>query len=102
MDVRAGAIDIGNGVRIIYTLWGDHDPVGLIEYHPCEPGGTCRNPRTECGGAVLFDLPGVREAFPDRAVWTVNSLDPLDLSPSLLCGCCGHHGWIRGGRWVPV
>ena len=34
--------------------------------------------------------------------WTVESLDPLQLSPSLLCRSCGNHGFIRGGKWIPV
>lgn len=29
--------------------------------------------------------------------------DPLHLEPSLLLsGCCGLHGFIREGRWVPA
>jgi hypothetical protein len=30
------------------------------------------------------------------------SAEPLHLEPSLLWRCCGRHGWIRGGRWVPA
>jgi hypothetical protein len=33
--------------------------------------------------------------------WTLESRDPMTLSPSLLCGC-GHHGFIRDGKWVPA
>lgn len=99
-------VDIGHGVQIRYTSWDQHERVGLIEYHQCA-GGNCREPDGSaglCGGGVLFDLPGVREAFPDRELWTVESVDPLTLSPSLQCGCrgCGHHGYIRGGQWAPV
>lgn len=36
------------------------------------------------------------------ATWDVVSEDPLTLSPSLACGTCGHHGWIRDGQWVPA
>lgn len=101
-------IDIGGGVRIRFTSWGPHERVGLVEYHPCTgcrcTGGNLPDSEDLCGGGVLFDLPGVREAFPGRALWTVNSLDPLDLSPSLACGCkgCTNHGFIRGGVWVPA
>jgi hypothetical protein len=31
--------------------------------------------------------------------WEVEQLEPLTLSPSLLCTGCGHHGFIRNGRW---
>ena len=35
-------------------------------------------------------------------VWHVDSVRPLTLSPSLLCTECGHHGFIRDGRWIPA
>ena len=34
--------------------------------------------------------------------WKVEGLEPLTISPSLLCRECGHHGFIRGGQWVPA
>lgn len=30
------------------------------------------------------------------------SEEPLHLEPSLLCGDCGTHGFIREGRWISV
>ncbi len=100
-------VDVGHGVQISFTSWGPHPRVGLTVFHVCT-GGNCRETgpdgqRNWCGGGVLFDLPGVREAFPDRALWTVESFDPLTLSPSLQCACpgCTHHGYIRAGRWEP-
>lgn len=88
-------VDIGHNVRIVYTTIGAHSPGGLIEYHYTPEG-------RECGVSVLFDLDGVRHAFPDRSVWTVVRLEPLTLTPSVLCRRCGHHGRIRGGRWEPM
>lgn len=32
--------------------------------------------------------------------WRVESLEPLTLSPSLLCTSCGLHGFVRNGAWV--
>lgn len=32
--------------------------------------------------------------------WTLESTDPLTVNPSLLCRLCGHHGFIRGGKWL--
>jgi hypothetical protein len=87
-------IDIGHGVSIEFTTWGDHDPAGLIETHVCKDG-------KPTPGGVMFDLPGVREAFPGRALWTVENLDPLTIHPSVMCSQCGHHGWIKAGRWEP-
>ncbi|WP_432169041.1 hypothetical protein [Streptomyces sp. 1222.5] len=28
--------------------------------------------------------------------------DPLHMEPSLLWRCCGTHGWVRGGEWIPA
>lgn len=89
-------IDIGHGVQIRYTSWADHDKVGLIWNHLKPDGTAC------FGSGLLFDLPGVRQAFPERALWTVEQWEPLIISPSLLCRGCGLHGWIRSDLWVPA
>ena len=47
-----------------------------------------------CGGLVR-----IRDIGDGKPVWTLNSLDPLDLSPSVNCGCNGQHGFVRGGKW---
>lgn len=85
-------IDIGHGVRIYWTVAEDPDVrVGLIEEHD--------SPSGRCAGNVFF-----RGRVPDdcHPAWTIESEDPLTLSPSILCRTCGHHGFIRGGRWVPA
>ena len=62
-----------------------------------------------CGGGVTFA--GHEHPGHQGATWDVFSLDPLHISPSLLCGSklyrsghpdetCGDHGFIRVGRWV--
>jgi len=38
----------------------------------------------------------------DPKDWTLIQRTPLTVSPSLLCRECGHHGWIRDGRWIPA
>lgn len=88
-------VDLGYGVMVEYMRWRGHDKAGLIRTHPAPGGGQCES-------SAMFDLPGVREAFPNAAVWQVEQWEPLTLSPSLLCRACGHHGWIRDGRWVPA
>lgn len=87
-------IDLGGGVQIVYEPWGEIGKAGVAVFHT--------NPTTGAGcvGAIMFDLPGVRETFPDKDAWQVESWDPLTVSPSLLCGACGNHGWIRSGAWV--
>lgn len=32
--------------------------------------------------------------------WGVVSEDPLTITPSILCGQCGIHGFWREGKWV--
>lgn len=96
MALTEGVAAIGHGVTIRLTIWRGHDPAGLVEQHDRADGGG------RCQGSIMFALPGVAEAFPGVSVWQVESLEPLTLSPSLLCTRCGHHGWIRGGRWEPA
>lgn len=84
-----------------YVLFGDPQKLaGVIVWHHAKPEDTrCEEMHDGCcGGAVPFDIP---ENTEDRPKWAVESLDPLTLSPSLLCHC-GDHGWIQGGRWVPA
>ncbi len=91
-DSYRGDIDIGGGHRIAFTE-SDGQPYGIVDFHN-KPDGT------ECwGGSIMFDLPQ-NAHVPDRAKWQVESMDPLTLSPSLLCTLCGSHGYIREGRWV--
>ena len=92
-DVAVGVIDIGHDVKIMFTTrQGRDDCIGLIESHRALDG-------RECGGSVTFDVSGT-EGLPGPR-WKLYSLDPLHIEPSILCSC-GHHGWIREGRWCPV
>lgn len=102
--------DLGGGVTARAVAWSpdrelnpqyaqlqDIDPVGLVIHH--EDG---------CDSVILFDLPGVAELWPGRNRWQLHSLDPLHVEPSVLRKGAkngtdhDHHGWIRGGRWVPA
>jgi hypothetical protein len=99
-------IDLGDGHIARFVAWGpdrdlnpqyagrpDIDPCGIIIDHRTPDGG-------ECSGYVAFDLPGMAELFPGKPVWQVASIDPLTLSPSILCKGCGEHGYITSGAWV--
>ena len=33
--------------------------------------------------------------------WTLVSKDPLTITPSIMCGSCGLHGFFTNGQWVP-
>lgn len=99
--------DIGHGVRIEFTGHAEYERVGLLVEHPRGDGGWYaqhppEDPSEPCMSSALFDLSHVREHFPDQNFWTVESFEPLTLSPSLLCRLCGHHGFIREGRWIPA
>lgn len=83
-DITSGLkMDIGHGVSVQLS-YIDGELHGAAYWH--EP----------CGRSWI----SVRPAWKDG--WDVLQLDPLTLSPSLLCRHCGHHGFIREGRWVPA
>lgn len=86
-----GDIDIGHGVWISYVNTKAGNDMGIIETHPANTD------TGRCSGAVFFEGSGH-----NGPLWTVESRDPLTLSPSLLCRVCGHHGFIKSGRWVPA
>lgn len=97
--MRAGddigkVIDLGHDVRITLTVRQDGGgPVGFIETHPTPEG-------RGCSGQVVFDVPEAEGLGGPR--WQLLSLDPLHIEPSVLCRGCGHHGFVRDGRWVPA
>jgi hypothetical protein len=62
-----------------------------------EPGCVRRG---YCEAAATLDGPVTMQLFPEQARWQVLCMEPLTLSPSLLCHC-GDHGYIQGGRWEP-
>jgi hypothetical protein len=94
------AIDLGNDHwATFYTGHGDetNTRIGAQIYHKASDGDWCV-------GSVLFDIPEAQR-FPG-AKWTLHSLDPLHIEPSVACGGgpweCSDHGFIREGRWVPA
>jgi hypothetical protein len=34
--------------------------------------------------------------------WRIERIEPLTVTPSILCGSCGTHGFITDGKWVSV
>ena len=76
-----------------YADLPDVEKYGAIVSHKKADG-------TMCDGCITFDGQAARHFHPQGPCWTVESWDPLTLSPSLLCNC-GDHGFIRGGVWVP-
>lgn len=91
------AIAIGHGVTIRFTgIYGQPADVkgGIIVAHR-HPDGTI------CEGLVNFDVPANAD-LANRPKWTVESWDPLTISPSVHNTGCGLHGFIRDGKWIPA
>lgn len=95
---RGGPFDIGHDVTILPTFYAG-ELAGINEGHLTSDGRSC-------GGWVAFAGTAWAQGFADDGVqittWTVEQLDPLTISPSVLCRACGNHGFIRDGRWVPA
>lgn len=101
-------LDLGHDHAIEIAVWDpdlDLNP-GLREIADQVPAKTSAivshnlPDGTRCEGAITFDVPVARAHF-SGPYWTVESWEPLTLSPSLRCHC-GDHGYIRGGKWVPA
>lgn len=82
-------IDLGADHSLIAITWTDDErPSGWMVYHSDR-----RDPMKECGCGVWV----ARRVMSD--LWTLVSWEPLTIAPSILCGQCGDHGYIRNGRW---
>ena len=93
-------VDIGHGLTAALRLaegfndgTPDGEPVGVLLTHPCP----------KRGGEVVqdfipIDYPG--NASPNH--WQLGVRDPITLSPSVAYTCCGTHGFLTNGRWVPA
>lgn len=103
-------LDLGDGHLLAFTMWApdrvlnpqfeglpDVERFGFTWEHP-----DAKRPGEKCMGAGHFDGEVQRKLVTERTRWTVEAWEPLTLSPSLLCGACGCHGFIRGGKWVPA
>ena len=108
LDDYSKATELGDGHYFQFVSWSpdralnpqydgipDVEKYGGIHIHPCPDGSGY------CVGSITFDGEVQRKVDPrELARWTVHSLDPLSLSPSLLCRGRGSHGFIRDGKWV--
>lgn len=108
-------VDIGGGNVVSLSSWApdrgiaanaerfagvpDEPRFGLVWRHPAGPK---LEGAEHCIGSITFDNPSSRTTVPERSRWTVETWEPLTISPSLLCMACGAHGFIRDGRWVPA
>lgn len=91
-------LDLGSGFSLRFFGWApdrelnpQYDDVLDVE----KAGATIICPHGE--GGIHFVIPAHR-LFQDG--WTVDSWEPLTLSPSIHRLECGCHGFIREGKWV--
>ena len=101
--VLSESIDLGSGFKLEWTSWRpdrDLNPQydGIPDLGKMGAVVTCRH---GIEGSILFDH-GEQYAilFPNHPKWSVMSWDPLTLEPSIACGSCHCHGWIRDGVWI--
>jgi hypothetical protein len=103
-------LDLGSGHVLTFHAWSpdralnpqfegipDVERYGATISHRTPDGRECMGGVTFAGASqrALDSRPGARA----QATWTVESWEPLTLSPSILCHC-GDHGYIRDGRWI--
>lgn len=87
--------DLGHGIEVVLVHNGDRELIGLLERHACRtPVGSTY---VSVGSIPFRGASGWPEGWPR---WSVQSLEPLALTPSVQCGECGRHGVITGGQWL--
>ena len=85
--------------RYLDFVQHDGNIIGAIEIHPSAKDGS------QCQGGIFFDVSELPDTYlrgdgSRVTTWAVESWEPLTISPSVLCGICGNHGFIRDGKWV--
>lgn len=91
-------IDLGDGHTITLKRWPDEPDDDANRWH-CADYTHLTSDGRPCSGHITLDVPAMVALWPTVERWTVESWEPLALSPSLLCNGCGDHGFIRSGRW---
>jgi hypothetical protein len=90
-----GAIPLGHDT--FYTkVYKDDEWVAIHEWHK-EAGDD-----EYSAGFIAFAERVKPDWWAGGPTWELLSEEPLTLSPSLACRNCGHHGFIREGKWVPA
>jgi len=86
------------------TFWMDEDGRHFWWDHDCD-FHLSKNPAWK----LDFQRRHMEHGFPRATMlplgperWTVEQQEPLTVTPSILCGECGVHGFIREGQWVPA
>lgn len=69
--------------------------VGALIYHP-----DLRSPTLFCISSPTWE----NEPGDTRPLWNLEGSadEHITLTPSIRCGTCGDHGFVRDGKWVAV
>lgn len=94
------ALYLGNDHWLDWIVLEQGGPnIGATIYHKPPPGvkGIVGD-GSMCAGAVWWDSSVLTD---NRPVWTITGAadEHITLSPSVLCRCCGDHGFLRNGKW---
>lgn len=91
-------LDLGDGHTLRFVAFAPDRALNphLADIPDDEKAGAIVTHGTNCQGYLAFN-PRVSAG---SSHWTVESWEPLTISPSVLCAACGDHGFIRGGKWV--
>lgn len=102
----ADTTDIGSGFNYrFFTEQDKAEPTGIVICGPagpnCEHKGVSAGADLEqnCGGGLHFDNSEIAKKG-NRPTWQVVQLEPLTITPSIVCGCGDQHGWITDGKYV--
>ena len=86
--------DIGHGVTACEFRYEPDGQLHIAYRHECRAAD---DPKSHVAfAAVPVSITG------EGRDWKLDQLEPLTISPSLLCMTCNHHGFIRAGKWVPA
>ena len=99
-------LDLGSGFSLRYFGWAPDRSIhenarryfGIPDIEKLGAILTCKH---GIEGAIHFDRGEMyKKVFPHSIWWTVESWELLTISPSVDCGECGCHGYIREGKWI--
>jgi len=95
-------VDLGDGFSMRYFGWHPDRALNPQYDHipNIEKAGVTLYFEEMCFGAVYFDTPENRLAFPYQSFWKVIQEEPLTLNPSILDPVSTIHGFITNGKWV--
>lgn len=84
--------DLGHGVEVCEFRYDPEGQLHIAYRHDCVNGD---KPHRAFSAVPVSESGSARD-------WKLEQREPLTISPSLLCCTCQHHGFIRGGKWIPA